>query len=173
MPILSRRAALKVLVTGPLGLVTGLTASQTFGANASWPKLQIGDVLLTRNAAWGNPIPGWYNHAAIYDGTNVIEAQIGDNAVKRTPLNTFYNNYPIIDVYRHISVKLAPITTMGKHSTTLVGQKYVSIQGWFPKIFSCVSLIRVCYARGFAVDPGFNIPDHISGSGLFKMIGWK
>ena len=170
--MLSRRAFIRAAtVPTAAALVLG-TTERCEAANASWPPLRTGDVLLTRLASW-NVVPGFYNHSAMYDGQNVIEAQIGGNAVKKTTLGTFYNTYPTIVVLRHVSVKTAPVTTMGQYATSLVGQKYVSISGWFPLVYSCVSLIRVCYMRGFAVDPGFKIPDHIYNSSLFRVVGWK
>ena len=175
MTVVSRRSALGNILAIPASILAGVALfdSEASADNASWPQLKVGDLLLTRNGAWSNPVPGYFNHAAIYDGRRVIEAQIGDNSVKATPLLTFFNTYPTIVVLRHISVLAAPVTAMGQHSTSLVGQRYVSIRGWLPRVFSCVSLIRVCYMRGFAVDPGFNIPDHINRSGLFRTVGWK
>jgi cell wall-associated NlpC family hydrolase len=142
-------------------------------ANRSWPLLRCGDLLLARNRAWRNPVPGYYNPVAIYDGRHVMEAQLEGNAVRRAALHEFLNRYPELVVLRHVAVDARPALAMGEHARTLVGQPYLHTEWWLPKVFSCVALIRVCYAHGFHVDPGFNLPDHIRNSGLFNLIGWK
>jgi len=158
---ISRRKVLLCLA----GVACVLAPIGAFGANPSWPLLKKGDILVTRNPRWANPVPGYYNHVAIYNGREVIEAQVGGNAVRKTSLNTFYNTYPIIVVRRSLSPTTA--SRMADFATGQVGQRYVQ-DG-----YTCVKLLRAAYYYATRVDPYWWTPDHLYGSPFFRTIGWK
>ena len=68
-------------------------------------KIKPGDLFLTRNVGTTeeqNESPGYFNHAAIYVGDNiVVEAQLGKGVLKIN-LAEFQNRYPIYVILRPV-----------------------------------------------------------------------
>jgi uncharacterized protein YycO len=146
-------------------------------AEAAWPTLKKGDVLVTRNVIW-NFVPGYWNHSAMYDGAGyVIEAQpsLTGGRVKKTPLATFYNTYPQINVYRLNAQFLVP--RMVQYANSLVGQPYQDpFNGGG---YNCVMVIRLSYYYATLAytpggeDPRWVIPDNIASDRRFIYVGQK
>ncbi len=140
---------------------------------------ELGDIFLTKNSdEVGNDSPGNWNHTAIYIGNEiVVEAQGGDiGYVREINLNTFINNYPEILVLRCDSEKIGNIA--GIYARNLVGVPYRKIASIFKHLRkhrgeNCVSVIRKAYRDALSDDPGWQIPDDIANSGLFKIVSRK
>jgi hypothetical protein len=146
--------------------------------------IQVGDILLTRNAGGEdrNRSPGWYNHAAIYTAAGVVEAQAhvrdgqwtddetAPGAVILSELNEFWDRYPIILVRRLPDDAAA--RRAAERAVLMVGSHYRMISSWLRFLrpdargMNCVVVVRkaVAFARGS--DPGWRRPDDISQSRL-------
>lgn len=145
-------------------------------ASAAWPALKKGDILVTRNAAV-NVVPGYWNHAAMYDGAgSVIEAQAPGSGgrVKKTPLTTFVNTYPTIRVYRPNAQYLT--NRMVDYGNSLVGKKYQDVWG---SGYNCVMVVRLsyyyaslAYTRG-GDDRRWVVPDDIVRDRNLLYVGGK
>lgn len=135
-------------------------------AAAAMPVLKKGDFLLTRGTA--NPIPGYWNHVAIYDGSGYVIESRFPSGVKKTQVTTFINSCSQISVYRPNAQYLTP--SMVDYAQKQIGQPYSN--------FNCVKLARVSYYAatlrfGTGDDPGWLLPDHLTTDRRLIFVGSK
>ena len=142
--------------------------------------LQIGDILLTRNAGGEdqNRSPGWYNHAAITTAAGIVEAQMhvvngkwsddksAPGGVILSESQEFWDRYPIILVRR------LPGLGVGEKAAEKA-QEFIGTPYWrIPRLFrglrnlergvNCVVVVRASVAYAVGGDPGWRRPDHIA-----------
>lgn len=127
------------------------------------PLLSPGDIFLTRNRPdVNNKSPGWWNHAAIYTGSCIIEAvQDGVNKVIAVKTEYFLNRYPeyLILGFKDSNKGVAA----GNHAKTLLGKSYER----YASILNdedgdnCCSLISRCYNLATGQYLYFYWPDTI------------
>ena len=126
-----------------------------------------GDIFLTR---WdgldeaNNASPGYFNHAAIYYGDNLIIESQEAFGIVYSDLEKFKNRYPIYVVLRYNNnIEAAKAANIAK---TMIGIPYRKIASAFYFLRrsrrgeNCVSMVRKCYLI-LGHDPGWKIPDHI------------
>ncbi|MFO0818309.1 MAG: YiiX/YebB-like N1pC/P60 family cysteine hydrolase [Pirellulales bacterium] len=147
------------------------------GFGSSWPSLRPGDLFIcVRGSSSNSVIPGHFDHIGIWDGANVVEAQFGawyqlgfGGGVLSTPLQTFYDRYRTLMVYRYKSAVDA--SAAARYARDLVGQPY-----GIPRLssgYTCVIVARVAYFFATRQDPGWVIPDHVAVARDFRWVGAK
>lgn len=138
-----------------------------------------GDVFLTR---WegldeeNNASPGYFNHACIYYGDNLIIESQEAHGIIYSDLEKFKNRYPIYVVLRYNNIEdSAKVAVVAK---TMIGIPYRKIASVFHFLRNsrrgenCVSMVRKCYAI-LGQDPGWKIPDHIWNDKSFQVVDTK
>ena len=150
--------------------------------------LQVGDILLTRNAGGEkeNPSPGWYNHAAIVTEDGVVEAQAhvkdgqwtddttAPGAVIVAEPNEFWDRYPIILVRRLLDEAVA--RRAADRAETSIDTHYRMISSWFRRLrpdgrgLNCVAVVRKAVSVARGRDPGWRRPDDIARSSLLTTV---
>lgn len=180
----SRRELLKQGCGFGAGLVLGFGSEPSVTDAAygpSWPALQAGDVFIcVRGSSSSSVILGHFDHVAIWDGSNVIEAQYGNvgngGGVLSTPLQTFHDRYRTLMVQRfNSSIKAS---AAARYARGLVGKPY-QIPSNFSKIkdiltgYTCVLLLRCGFYFATGSDPGWILPDHVALAPGFRWIGAK
>jgi len=141
-------------------------------------KIKPGDLFLTRNVGTTeeqNESPGYFNHAAIYVGDNiVVEAQLGKGVLKIN-LEEFQNRYPIYVILRPDESEEIRFRA-ALEAKKLVGTNYRRLASIFFRIRrgeNCVSVVRKAYKIAFEKDPKWKIPDHIWADLRFAEIARK
>jgi len=166
-----RREALKK-IGGGIGLLGLGMAAWPDDANGAWPRyLRAGDVFVTRNRLGRNPVPGWWNHTAVFTGTGVVEGQVDPGKVIYTPFREFYGRYPTIRVLRLRDTSL--IRRFLQYARWLKGKRYsvLPVSGGY----SCVMVVRASFYFGtrFRRDPWWLVPDDVAISRHFVRVGDK
>lgn len=143
-------------------------------------QLLPGDVILTRNEhETDNSSPGYWNHASLHVGDNIIEAQAEPNCVIESSIAEFFNRYPQIVVLRFLAPRTIsyPATRIARE---LIGAPYRKTASMFKFLRprehgeNCVSVIRKSYAKVLGYDPGWKTPDDIiEDRKLFYVVGHK
>lgn len=108
---------------------------------------KAGDIILTRNPPdVGNPTLGYWNHAAISSGEDIIEAQSAPNSVIRTPFKEFRARYPELVVLRYADEGKA--RKAAAKAKTIVGSLYNRVASFFFRRskksgeYNCVAVVR-------------------------------
>lgn len=117
------------------------------------PRLQYGDVFLTRNTAEvGNESPGYWNHCAIVSHRgHVIESQQRVNSVIESKITHFLDRYPEYICIRQQISKIA--LDAARFAVTLLGSSYKWDASRFmflrdPSLGeNCVSVVRRSYSH--------------------------
>lgn len=133
-----------------------------------------GDILLTRNHPSidiNNLTPGFLNHAAFFDGYNVIEAQDGIGVIE-SEIEEFYRRYPIIIVMRY---KGGLPSTGFQLAKQYLGRPYWRSASLFRFLRdndsdNCVSLVRRIYKDILGTDLRWKFPDNIYSDTSMKEI---
>ena len=138
-----------------------------------------GDVFLTRWEGFDeshNASPGYFNHACIYYGDNLIIESQEAYGIVYSDLEKFKNRYPIYVVLRYnSSVGAEKAAAFAK---TMIGLPYRKIASVFRFLRdswrgeNCVSMVRKCYSI-LGTDPGWKIPDDIWHDESFRTIERK
>lgn len=166
-----RRDALKK-IGGGIALAGLATAALPNDAVGAWPRrLRAGDVFVTRNKFGRNPVPGWWNHVAVFTGAGVVEGQVDPGKVIYTPFRQFYRRYPKIRVLRLRDTSL--IRRFIQYARRLKGKRYsvLPVSGGY----SCVMVVRASFyfATRFRRDPWWLVPDDVAISRHFVRVGDK
>lgn len=137
-------------------------------------EINPGDIILTRNLRpIHNLTPGFYNHAAIYCGCNIIiEAQIRKGVIT-TDLEEFLDRYPIVTAVRYAGGKFN--TEAAAYARNFGGKKYGKLSSLFKRLFNdgadnCVSLVRRIFKDIGEVDTGWKVPDDIANDNNVEKI---
>jgi cell wall-associated NlpC family hydrolase len=145
-------------------------------------EVKIGDIFITRNAGGpesdekggANMSPGYFNHAAIYVGDGIVEAQADPiDKVILSDYDEFWYRYPIIKVLR-LDESVGKLAA--ERAKSLVGSSYRTIASIFKHLRkttrgeNCVSVVRKAYRDALGSDPRWKIPDSIAGDNNLKLI---
>ena len=156
--------------------------------NLTMDLLQVGDIMLTRNAGGEdeNPSPGWYNHAAIVTEAGVVEAQAhvrngqwtddktAPGAVILSKPTEFWDRYPIILVRRLPDEAAA--RRAAERAGLSIDTHYRMLSSWFRRLrpdargMNCVAVVRKAVAVACGSDPGWRRPDDIARSSLLTTV---
>jgi uncharacterized protein YycO len=137
--------------------------------------ITVGDIFLTHNTdEVGNDSPGYWNHAAMYIGGDiVIEAQ-DTTGVITVRLEDFKRRYP--EWIRMRCKDKGAAQRAADAAYTFVGSAYHKMASIFlrfrrkSKGENCVSVVRKAYKEATGHDPGWKIPDHIFKSRWFRIV---
>ncbi len=122
-----------------------------------------GDILLTRNRLLiHNTSPGWLNHAALYVGDIVIEAQ--KEGIICSEIMEFIDRYPTIYGVRYLEGSYG--AEAAGYARNFIGKSYKKWASLFRILKNdghdnCVSFVRRVYCDITENDPLWKIPDDI------------
>ena len=156
-------------------------STPTFASTLKGDTMNIkpGDLFLTRNVGITeeyNESPGYFNHAAIYVGNNiVVEAQKEPGKVIEANLEEFKRRYPIYAILRANQSEEVRFQA-ALQAKQLVGTNYRKLASFFfrwRKGENCVSVVRKSYKTALGKDPRWRTPDHIWADKRFQEIDRK
>lgn len=148
--------------------------------------MKTGDVFLTRSLGGiANIWPGYWNHAAIWTGKSVIESLMPvlnepypdfKGGVVEQSFDKWLENQVHWSQWRCVDEKAAK--KAAKHAFKMVGKRYSftsSLRHWFGfktefQNVNCLSVLRLCYQKGFGEDPVWRITDDIMYDPRFEYV---